>query len=75
MEHTDQPTRRRASSTTTVPLGRYSTESACSDYATDPPVIVDLNGKYYGRLTLNSYHAQIGIGVQLMGWLAAVCHD
>ncbi len=53
----------------------YSTESACSEYASDPPVIVDQNGKYYGRLTLNSYHAQIGMGAELAGWLAAVCHD
>ena len=53
----------------------YSAESACSEYANDPPVIVDQNGKYYGRLTLNRYHAQLGIGAELMGWLAAVCHD
>jgi hypothetical protein len=34
----------------------YSTESACNTYASDPPVIVDGNGRYYGRLTLNQYH-------------------
>lgn len=28
-----------------------SNESACNPYATDPPVIVDSNGKFYGRLT------------------------
>jgi len=52
----------------------YSSEGACSQYASDPPVIVDAAGKYYGRLTLNRYHAQLGMGAQLMGWLAAVCN-
>jgi hypothetical protein len=53
----------------------YSSQSACNEYASDPPVIVYHDGKYYGRLTLNSYHSQIGVGVELMGWLAALCHD
>ena len=52
----------------------YSNESACSEYASDPPVIVDQNGKYYGRLTLNRYQPEIGAGSGLMGWLSAVCH-
>ena len=52
----------------------YSAESACNEYASDPPVIVDQNGKYYGRLTLNQYSPEIGVGASLMGWLAAVCH-
>lgn len=51
----------------------YSSESACSEYASDPPVIVDQAGKFYGRLTLNRYRGDIGAGAQLMGWLAAVC--
>jgi len=51
----------------------YSTESACNPYATDPPVIVDGDGKYYGRLTLNRYATGIGIGTEDMGWLAAAC--
>jgi hypothetical protein len=53
----------------------YSSESACSEYASDPPVIVDETGRYYGRLTLNRYHAEIGAGTQFMGWLAAVCQN
>lgn len=53
----------------------YSTESACNPYATDPPVIVDQNGRYYGRLTLNAYNTEIGAGTQFMGWLAAVCQS
>jgi hypothetical protein len=52
----------------------YSTESACNQYATDPPVIVDGNGTYYGRLTLNRYAREIGKGTEYMGWLTAVCH-
>jgi hypothetical protein len=53
----------------------YSAESACNQYASDPPVIVDEAGKYYERLTLNRYHREIGVGTELMAWLAAVCHD
>jgi hypothetical protein len=52
---------------------KYSTESACNPYSTDPPVIVDGDGKYYGRLTLNRYATGIGIGTEDMGWLAAAC--
>lgn len=52
----------------------YSSESACNEYATDPPVIVDNAGRYYGRLTLNRYRADIGIGSNLIGSLAALCH-
>lgn len=53
----------------------YSTESSCSQYASDPPVIVDGNGAYYGRLTLNRYAKGIGIGTEYMGWLAAICQQ
>lgn len=52
---------------------KYSTKSACNPYATDPPVIVDGNGAYYGRLTLNRYATGIGVGTQYMGWLTAIC--
>ncbi len=51
----------------------YSSTSACNPYASDPPVIVDQAGRYYGRLTLNAYNPQIGIGSGMMGWLAAAC--
>jgi hypothetical protein len=30
----------------------YSIYGACNPYASDPPVIVDQNGNYYGRLVL-----------------------
>lgn len=51
----------------------YSTYSVCSPYAADPPVIVDSNGNYYGRLTLNEYHAQIGVGRRYIEWLKTIC--
>src|SRR6266705_1672654 len=37
----------------------YSSFSACNKYATDPPVIVDGSGRFYGRLTLNFQHPQV----------------
>lgn len=55
---------------------QYSNEGACSRYAQDPPVIVDSNGNYYGRLTVNQYHAQIGIGRNYIEWLQTkVCNS
>jgi hypothetical protein len=53
----------------------YSGWGACNSYATDPPVIVDSSGNYYVRLTLNEYHAQIGIGRNYIEWLKTkVCN-
>ena len=51
---------------------RYSIYGACNPYATDPPVIVDQEGNFYGRLTMNGYHPQIGLGAQYRAWLANV---
>lgn len=36
----------------------YSMYSACNPYATDPPVIVDDAGNFYGRLTINRYNSE-----------------
>jgi hypothetical protein len=47
----------------------YSSYSVCNPYASDPPVIVDHEGNYYGRLTVNEYHAEIGGGRQYVAWL------
>lgn len=47
----------------------YSTYSVCNAYATDPPVIVDHEGNYYGRLTLNQYRVEIASGRQYIAWL------
>lgn len=51
----------------------YSNESACNPYANDPPVIVDQDGQFYGRLTLNAYHPQASNNETLLQWLAIVC--
>jgi hypothetical protein len=52
----------------------YSNYSACNPYASDPPVIVDQNGTYYGRMTVNQYHPQPGAGPRYYGWLTeTVC--
>jgi len=54
------------------PFGsRTSDESACNPSASDPPVVVDEQGKDYGRLTLN-----VGLGPVEAGrirWLTGVC--
>lgn len=54
----------------------YSTYGSCNAYATDPPVIVDASGKYYGRLSLNRYHAELGVGARYYNWLLqTVCES
>lgn len=52
----------------------YSSYSVCNPYATDPPVIVDSGGKFYGRLTINQYNSELGIGSQYEQFLQGVCH-
>jgi hypothetical protein len=47
----------------------YSNHGACHPYANDPPVIVDSDGNFYGRLTLNVYHYQLGMGAKYHDWL------
>lgn len=34
---------------------QYGAHSACNEYASDAPVIVDRGGAYYGRLSVNQY--------------------
>lgn len=53
---------------------RYSAYSPCNPYASDPPVVVDQNGNYYGRLTVNRYHAEGTFGdADVLAWLELVC--
>jgi hypothetical protein len=33
----------------------YSGQSACNEYASDPPILVDQYGNYYSRLSVNQY--------------------
>ena len=53
----------------------YSMYSACNLFASDPPVVVDGNGTFYGRLTLNQYNAERVANERVNTWLAAVCKD
>lgn len=51
----------------------YSMYSACAPFATDPPVIVDQAGNFYGRLTLNAF-AQQTKNQPTLDWLSrTVC--
>jgi hypothetical protein len=54
---------------------QFSNYSACNSFASDPPVIVDKDGHYYGRLTINTLHPEIGAGRDkcIQAWLAGVC--
>ena len=51
----------------------YSTYSACNPYATDPPVVVDNAGNFYGRLTVNAYNSERIHDQTVLAWLAATC--
>lgn len=55
---------------------RYSQYSACNPYASDPPVVVDYDGNYYGCITVNKYgHDRYGDG-EFNNWLEhVVCGD
>jgi hypothetical protein len=53
----------------------YSSTSVCNEYASDPPVVVDGDGKFYGRLTLNEFNPQRVADDALLEWLdKKVCH-
>ena len=53
----------------------YSMYSACDPYASEPPVIVDQSGQFYGRLTVNRFNAQQTQNVNLLNWLATACQQ
>ena len=54
----------------------FSKYSACNTNATDPPVIVDENGTFYGRLTINRYHNQATEDEAIVEWLEnIVCEE
>lgn len=52
---------------------RLSTYSACSRTASDPPVIVNQDGDYYGRLTINNSHPDQISSREILSWLRSVC--
>jgi hypothetical protein len=52
---------------------RYGAYSACNPYASDPPVVVDDAGDYYGRLTINRYNSDAFGDADFFAWLEGVC--
>ena len=52
---------------------QFAAFSACNPYASDPPVIVDQRGHYYGRLTVNQTRSDGPPTPELREWLAMVC--
>ncbi len=50
----------------------YSMYSACNPYASDPPVVVDQAGGYYGRLTVNPYNSEAFGSPEILRWLEVV---
>lgn len=51
----------------------FSNYSPCNEFASDPPVIVDADGAFYGRLTINSSHPQRTRDDALQGFVAGLC--
>ncbi len=53
--------------------GKYSALSPCNAYTSMPPLVVDRDGNYYGRLTANRYRTdRFGSSVKV---LAAICEE
>ena len=50
---------------------KYSSHSACNPYATDPPVVVDRSGNYYGRLTVKRIDQVRNAAIA--AWITGVC--
>ncbi len=49
--------------------GAYGEYSPCNAYSSDPPVIVDQQGNYYGRLTINQSLTDTRLSSNLWNWL------
>lgn len=60
-------------------VGRFgsvvSQYSACNIVASDPPVIVDGQGRFYGRLTVNVYHRERTTNPTFQQLAALACSD
>jgi hypothetical protein len=50
----------------------FSMYSACNPAAADPPVIVNAQGVFFGRLIVNRLHPQVVRDEQLLEWLEQV---
>lgn len=65
------------------PFGQYknpfSSYSACNEYTSSGPVLVDRDGKFYGRLTMNEYASGSVCGFngsqKICNALKAMCAD
>jgi hypothetical protein len=53
----------------------YSSTSACNPYASDPPVVVDEEGTFYGRLTINEFNSERVRSQAIQTWIAKVCES
>ena len=51
----------------------YSAHSPCNPYASNPPVVVDKDGNFYGYLTLNQYKSGAMTDARIIVWLKGVC--
>jgi len=51
----------------------YSNYSPCNRYASNPPVIVDSNGNFYGYLTINQFLPYATRNQSILAWLTGVC--
>ena len=54
---------------------KYNSYSACNVTASDPPVIVDERGGYYGELTVSQSRTERTRSETLQGWIAGVCQS
>ncbi len=45
----------------------------CNQYASDPPVVVDEQGNFYGYLTVNPYYPKAIKSESIRDWLKGVC--
>lgn len=52
---------------------QFSMYSACNPFASDPPVIVDQAGNFYGRLTVNAFNSEQVHDQTVLQWLTKVC--
>ncbi len=49
--------------------GEYSSYSPCNEYASNPPVVVDQDGNFYGYLTINEYKSKVINNEKIKSWL------
>jgi hypothetical protein len=52
-----------------------ATTSACNEIASEPPVLVDKTGKYYGELTQNPVRAKRTTIKAALAWLKLACTE